>query len=92
MYEDGNDSLGWHADDDPGIDHTRPIAVITLGQGREIWFKENVKGSHPQRLFLEPGSLLLMHAGMQSTHLHSIPKAAREIGPRISMTYRGLVT
>lgn len=90
-YEDGRDRLGWHADDDPGIDHTRPIAVITIGAGREIQFKEQTPGSHPEKLMLEPGSLLLMNAGMQSTHLHQIPKAGFVVGPRISLTFRSLI-
>jgi len=96
LYLNGADSLGWHADDDPGIDHSKPIAVVTLGDGREIAFKSKEPGSHPSRLYLEPGSLLLMEAGMQSTHFHAIPKVkeaagADVIGPRISLTFRGLV-
>ncbi|USN14100.1 alpha-ketoglutarate-dependent dioxygenase [Brevundimonas phage vB_BpoS-Papperlapapp] len=92
LYHNGSDGLGWHADDDPKIDHNRPIAVITLGEGRDIAFKRNVKGAHPERMFLESGSLLIMRPGMQQTHLHAIPKVeGRDIGPRISLTFRGLV-
>jgi alkylated DNA repair dioxygenase AlkB len=93
-YLDGSDALGMHADDDPGIDHTRPIAVVTLGHGRLLRYKEQAPGSHPVDIFLEPGSLLLMHAGMQSTHFHSIPAIKDDpasVGPRISLTYRGLL-
>jgi alkylated DNA repair dioxygenase AlkB len=91
LYNDGTDALGWHADDDKKIDHAKPIAVLTLGQGRAIQFKSQERGSHPQELFLETGSLLLMHAGMQQTHFHRIPRVDVEIGPRISLTYRGLI-
>lgn len=93
LYLDGSDSLGWHADDDPEIDHNRPIAVVTLGSGRDIAFKAQAPGSHPERLLLEPGSLLLMRPGMQQTHFHAIPKIKPgevPVGPRISLTYRGL--
>ena len=100
-YEASRNWLGWHADDDPNIDHTRPIAVITVGQGRNIQFREvleppsetNRKGTYGpvETVMLEPGSLLLMHAGMQFTHQHRIPKADFEAKPRISLTYRGLV-
>lgn len=38
-YLNQSDHLGWHADDSPEIDQTRPIAVISLGVEREIWFK-----------------------------------------------------
>jgi alkylated DNA repair dioxygenase AlkB len=33
-------ALGWHADDHEGTDHTRPIAVVSFGQAREIWYRE----------------------------------------------------
>jgi alkylated DNA repair dioxygenase AlkB len=90
-YESERDGLGWHADDDPTIDHTRPIAVVTVGAGRAIQFKA-IGGEGPaEELFLEPGSLLLMRAGMQSTHMHRIPKASFRAAPRISLTFRGLV-
>jgi alkylated DNA repair dioxygenase AlkB len=90
-YVDGRDALGWHSDDDPSIDHTKPIAVITVGAGRAIQFKSQESGSHPVEQFLEPGSLLLMHAGMQSTHFHRIPKVGAVVGERISLTFRGLL-
>ena len=90
-YENERDGLGWHADDDPAIDHTRPIAVVTVGAGRAIRFKAIGGDSAADELFLEPGSLLTMRAGMQSTHLHCIPKASFKAAPRVSLTFRGLV-
>lgn len=98
-YEGKRDWLGWHQDDDPGIDHSKPIAVITVGQGRKIQFREVVEPARSgfkgvfgatETVMLEAGSLLLMHAGMQSTHQHRIPKADFEAKPRISLTFRGL--
>ncbi len=89
-YEGPRDHLGWHADDSPEIDGSRPIAVVSFGSAREIWFCE--KGSsEKETLVLAPGSLLLMHAGMQATHKHRIPKHGADCGPRISLTFRGLV-
>ncbi len=91
MYHDGSDALGWHADDDPGIDHSRPIAVVTLGQARRIEWKKQKPGSHPQGVVLEHGSLFLMPAGFQQTHFHRIPRDPSADGVRISLTYRGLL-
>jgi alkylated DNA repair dioxygenase AlkB len=94
-YVGGRDQLGWHADDDLGIDHTKPIAIVTLGQGREInWKLQGSKGEDAiNRQFLEPGSLLLMPPGMQQTHFHRIPKAVDlpEDHERISLTYKCLL-
>lgn len=92
-YQGGRDWLGWHADDDPGIDHTKPIAIITLGAPRRLeWKPQGAKGVEAiEGVLLEPGSLLLMPPGMQQTHFHRIPKAVDDQGERISMTYRCLV-
>lgn len=94
-YRDQKDQLGWHADDSPEMDDNRPIAIISLGVEREIWFKKNgeeLKGlDDVTRLKLGNGSLCLMAPGMQDTHLHRIPKAGFECGFRISLTFRGYV-
>lgn len=92
MYDNGTDALGWHSDDDPSIDHAMPIAVVTLGQSRDIQYRRiGEKGQESIRTqHLEHGSLFLMHPGMQQTHVHRIPKVHVDIGPRISLTYRGL--
>jgi alkylated DNA repair dioxygenase AlkB len=99
-YADQHQHLGWHADDSPAIDVTRPIAVVTFGAERDIWFKEQpnsplgqATGVFPnpvEKLKLEHGSLLIMKAGMQQTHFHRIPKHDRPCGPRVSLTFRGL--
>lgn len=92
-YEHAREHLGWHADNSDSIDDGRPIAVISFGAERELWFRENGKGGieNIEKLLLETGSLCLMLPGMQDTHQHRIPKADREVGTRISLTFRGLV-
>ena len=100
-YLDQKDQLGWHADDSPEMDDLRPIAVVSLGAEREIWFRP--KDERPtmmgvplgdpkiEKLRLQHGSLCLMAAGMQDTHQHRIPKSDRTVGQRISLTFRGYV-
>lgn len=87
-YNNQSDCLGWHADDSPEMDDNRPIAIISLGVEREIWFKENNK-EEVFKLLLNNGSLCLMNPGMQDTHKHRIPKASFSCGTRISLTFRG---
>lgn len=92
-YQDGHDSLGWHADDSPEMDHEHPIAVVTFGAEREIWFRrKGQKGETPYGVLLGNGSALLMRAGMQRDWEHRIPKHPEECGPRISLTFRKLVS
>ncbi|MEX1315605.1 MAG: alpha-ketoglutarate-dependent dioxygenase AlkB [Synechococcaceae cyanobacterium] len=35
-YRDGRDAMGWHADDEPGLDPTAPIASLSLGARRDF--------------------------------------------------------
>lgn len=90
-YSESRSGLEWHSDNSPNIDHTRPIAIVTLGEGRAIQLKE-IGGSQKYEVFLEEGSLMLMRAGCQQTHLHRIPKAGYQIKrPRVSLTFRSLL-
>ena len=91
-YLNQHDQLGWHADDSPEMDDARPIAIVSLGVEREIWFRpKDAKGEATQKLKLENGSLCLMSAGMQDAWQHRIPKASFLCGERISLTFRGYV-
>lgn len=90
-YLNQKDQLGWHADNSPEMDDTRSIAVISLGVEREIWFCPNTDKTQVTKQKLENGSLCIMKAGMQDTHLHRIPKASFLCGERISLTFRGYV-
>lgn len=90
-YEDSRDHLGWHSDDSPEMDDARPIVIVTLGAEREIWFCPIGDKTDVTKLKLASGSMCVMAAGMQDTHMHRIPKAGFECGPRISLTFRGYV-
>lgn len=98
------DWLGWHEDDDPGIDHSKPIAIVTLygtkdTNTRSLFTREKLGiGEDGKALFGEPvetvlenGSMVLMPAGFQDTHQHAILKPAGKWDSRISMTYRALI-
>ena len=89
-YRDSTDALGWHADDSPEMDPTQPVLSLSLGAERDIMLRDNTT-REIERVSLGHGSLLIMGPGFQQTHQHKIPKAGREVGPRISLTYRGLV-
>ena len=102
-YGTKRDWLGWHEDDDKSIDHSKPIAVISLyeegAKPRSIQYRErNGLTDDGKPAFkplvdqpLENGSLFIMGAGMQDTHQHRIPKASFEAQPRISLTFRSLI-
>ncbi len=89
MYRDGDDSIGWHADNDSSMGLNPAIASLSLGQMRLFQIKSNQKEAKIQQIWLEHGSLLIMHPGMQSTHVHRIPKVTKGwCGERINLTFR----
>lgn len=90
-YNTQKHQLGWHADDSPTMDRDHPIAVVSFGAEREIWWKlQTEKGVIPpeQRQKLGHGSLFVMPARFQDTYFHRIPKADHEVGVRVSLTFR----
>lgn len=93
-YDNAQMQLGWHADDSPGMSHDHPIAVVSFGQPREIWWRENGQtGVIPtsQRQLLGDGSVFVMPKGFQRTHQHRIPKGDRVMETRLSLTFRHYV-
>lgn len=88
-YENEHQHLGWHADEFPGMRKDQPIAVLSLGAEREIWWKEKgFKGVIPHKQLLEHTSLWIMPVGFQDVYLHKIPKHGQTCEVRISLTFR----
>ena len=90
-YHNQSDHLGWHADASPEMDDARPIATISLGVEREIWFRPIGENENITKLKLAHGSMCLMLPGMQDAWQHRIPKASFQCGERLSFTFRGYV-
>ena len=88
LYRDGNDSNGWHADNEKELGNNPVIASITLGQERFFHLKHRMHKELKHKLLLEHGSLLLMQGKTQHHWLHQIPKTAKTINERINLTFR----
>jgi alkylated DNA repair dioxygenase AlkB len=72
QYRSGQDSIGWHSDNEPSMGFNPAIASVSLGSVRKFQIKP--RNGKPTDFWLEHGSLLIMHPGSQSTHLHQVPK------------------
>lgn len=90
LYRDGQDSNGWHADNEKELGKNPIIASITLGEVRPFHFKHRSIKEEKHKINLEHGSLLLMHGEMQHYWVHHIPKTKKEINPRINLTFRNI--
>lgn len=92
LYRHGADSNGWHADDETELGQNPIIASISLGAARAFHMKHKIDKSLKQKLILEHGSLLIMAGKTQHSWKHQIPKTKKDIGPRINLTFRKIIT
>ena len=91
LYRDGNDSNGWHADNEKELGENPVIASLSLGEARPFHFKHRTLKDQRHKIILEHGSLLIMKGEMQHHWLHQIAKTKKQIRPRLNLTFRKLV-
>ena len=87
-YRSGNDSMGWHSDDESCLGKNPTIASISLGSTRKMHFKHKTLKNQKVNITLNNGSLLLMSGSLQHQWKHQIPKSKRIFLPRINLTFR----
>lgn len=87
-YRNGQDSNGWHADNEKELGRNPIIASLSLGEPRNFQLKHNSIETAKQNIVLEHGSLLVMKGTTQHYWKHQIPKTKKEIGSRINLTFR----
>lgn len=91
LYRHGNDSNGWHGDNEKELGQNPVIASVTFGEERPFHFKHRTLKDERHKLILEHGSLLVMKGAMQHHWLHQIAKTKKNIGERINLTFRTLI-
>lgn len=86
-YRDGQDSNGWHADNEKTLGANPSIASISLGAERPFELKHMSSG-HKKKIVLASGSLLHMHGAIQHHYKHQLPKKPGLSQARINLTFR----
>jgi len=97
LYRDGEDCVGWHADDENlfgGLVGNCLIMSLSLGQTRT--FQMKLKESHyeynpPTSIRLDHGDICTMEGLMQRFYWHRVPPNIAESNPRINLTFRWIV-
>lgn len=88
-YRDGQDSMGWHSDNEPELGQNPVIASLSLGGVRRFHLKHRQrKELETIRMDLLDGSLLIMGGAMQHHWLHQISKTKKAVSGRINLTFR----
>lgn len=89
LYRDGNDSVSWHADDEPELGTNPIIASLSLGATRCFQLKRKKKSEQERlKLDLPGGSLLVMRGALQHNWYHAVLKTKLPVGERINLTFR----
>lgn len=92
-YENGEDYMGEHKDDEKELDKMVPIASVSLGQTRKFVFKhadtrKKIRQIENVLLNLHHGSLLMMNWPTNEFWYHSIPKEKKASNVRLNFTFR----
>lgn len=90
LYRNGNDSMGWHRDNEPELGPDPVIASLSFGAARTFRFRHYKNKKPVISLLLPPGSLLLMGKGTQQHWQHALPRSAGVQAPRINITFRNI--
>ena len=88
LYRNGQDSMGWHADDEKELGVEPLIASLSLGQARSFHLKHKTTPKLKHKITLTSGSLLVMKGTTQQYWLHQVPKEPKITQPRINLTFR----
>lgn len=90
LYENGNEGMGWHSDNEKELKENGTIASISFGAERNFSFK-HTNSKLRIAIKLENGSLLTMENEIQKFWKHSMPKSTKIMTPRINLTFRTIV-
>ena len=89
-YLDGDSKMGFHSDDTSQLTEGTGVTIISLGEVRNMIFKNKKLTDITVSYELTNGSLIYMSEDVQKHWLHAIPKSKTQLG-RISITFRKLV-
>ncbi len=91
-YRNGQDSMGWHSDDEKELGQNPVIGSISFGETRLFQLRHLTrKDLKKVDIKLTNGSFLLMKGPTQHYWEHQIPKTSKHLTPRINLTFRTIV-
>jgi len=90
LYRDGQDSMGWHQDNEPELGKNPVIASLSLGETRRFVLRHR-ETKQKYQIELGHGSLLIMAGETQHYWQHAVPKTAKPRNERINLTFRYIV-
>ena len=90
-YRSGQDSMGWHSDNEPELGSEPVIASLSFGVARRFVLQHKKDKSLQWQCSLGEGDLLLMRGATQRFYRHCVPKTAKTTDLRINLTFRRII-
>lgn len=90
-YRTGQDSMGWHQDNEASLGQNPLIASVTFGGARKFKLKHIKDVEHKLDIDLQSKSLLIMAGETQHYYKHALPKTKQKVAPRINLTFRNVL-
>ena len=87
-YRNGQDTQGWHADNEKELGQNPVVASISFGAQRDFIFKHNQDKTVKATFSLPHGSVLIMAGSVQHQWQHALPRRTKISTPRINLTFR----
>lgn len=91
LYHNGEESMGWHSDNEKEIITGSSIASLSLGANRKFSFKHK-ETKETVSIELINGSLLIMKGSVQAHWWHALLKSKKVTKARINLTFRQMHT
>jgi alkylated DNA repair dioxygenase AlkB len=91
LYRDANDSVSWHADDEPDLGREPVIGSLSLGASRRFDFRKKTDHAEKFKSVLNSGDLVVMRGTSQQLWDHQVPKETKGAEPRINLTFRRIL-
>ena len=88
LYRSGADSVAWHGDTVRKVLREPLVAIVSLGERRRFLLRRRGGGPTAKSFALGGGDLLVMGGACQQLWEHCVPKTARHVSPRMSVTFR----
>jgi alkylated DNA repair dioxygenase AlkB len=91
-YRNGDDCMGFHADDEPELGEDPVVVTVTLGTARRfVLLPRSRRDGERLSLDLGHGALFVMGGTCQRHYRHGVPRQPTIRTERISLTFRWLL-
>lgn len=91
IYKDGNDCIGFHKDKETGWVDGTGVATLSFGAERDFQLRK-IETNETTNILHEKGHIIYLPYPMNHNHLHGIPRRSKIKEPRISLTFREIIS